>query len=495
VVEEQIEQIERWELHSGTWLRDRASETWRFAATRDGTAADPKLPLQDLACLVGARRQTADGEWFPPEFNYSQQTGVPLRMPVLALNSTWVPPFGASVQSRANSVTGGLRQTPLMLQLARASERSETAPPDRTLPPLPPGQYRFVADKFDANCPILIAVEPEKGNVFALMPESKSWMTLERRAGASWAQRLRNPRGWRTELVYTDDHATAYCPCATGLAAITPSAIGLSYAVEYAGEAPAIGGPVAWGGEVWVPVQGKGHTVHLVGKVHGTARHIVLPTRGPAPPHGFEAPVFDDLHVNWPCDEGQLVLRQGPDGDKQCDWIAWPERVKPLFAMGCPYVSPTGTFWQLCRTKDDGRFEYVQMDRPEPEAEPTDGLRLCTGRVGYRGTLRIDAAPWAEAPPAEYESTEIVAPLLESTHDGAVVGLRMDAPHGVPALLHAKNEPRHAVLQVEVQGRTAVPFGTIDVTKPWLALPFVHDGHLWVDHPDLPQVAGWKLGQ
>jgi hypothetical protein len=162
--------------------------------------------------------------------------------------------------------------------------------------------------------------------------------------------------------------------------------------------------------------------------------------------------------------------------------------------MGCPYLSPTGTFWQLCRRDDDGGFEYVQMARAAPEAATIDALRLCTGRICYRGTLRIDGDPWRAVQPSDEASTEIVVPLLESAHDGAVVGLRMEAPHGVLALLHAKNEPRHAVLQVEVQGRPAVPFATLEVKRPWLALLFVHHGHLWADHPDLPQALGWKLG-
>jgi hypothetical protein len=196
--------------------------------------------------------------------------------------------------------------------------------------------------------------------------------------------------------------------------------------------------------------------------------------------------------VNWPCDEGQLVLRLDAHGDKQCDWIPWPEKVKPLFAMGWPYRPPTGTFWQLCRRNDDGRFEYVQMASAAPKAAPIDALRLCMGHACYRGALRIEGDPWRAAQ-ADDASTEIVAPLLESAHDGAVVGLRMDAPHGVLALLHARNEPLRAVLQIEVQGRQAVPFGTLDVKSPWLTQLFVHDGHLWVDHPDLPQVLGWKL--
>jgi hypothetical protein len=83
--------------------------------------------------------------------------------------------------------------------------------------------------------------------------------------------------------------------------------------------------------------------------------------------------------------------------------------------------------------------------------------------------------------------------MLESARDGAVVGLRMAAPQGVLALLHASDEPRRAVLQVEVQGHYAVPFGTLNVKRPWLMQLFVHDGHLWVSHPELPQAVGWKL--
>jgi len=455
---------------------------------------DPRLPAQDVAGLVGARREATGGEWFPPDFNYSQQTGVPLRATIPTLDSPWVPPSGASALPGATPLSRGSRQTPLPLALARAHERSANGQPDRALPPLPPGHYRFVVDKFDVACPTLVAVEPEQGQLFVLLPESESWIALERTAGTSWAQKLRNPRGWRTELVHAHGHATAYCPSATGLAAITPSAIGLSYAVEYAGEGPAIGGPVAWRGEIWSPVLGKGHVVHLVGKPHGASRHIVLPTHAPAPQHGFEEPVFDDAHVNWPCDEGQLVLRFDASGDKQCEWIGWPERTRPLFAMGRPYRAPSGTFWQLCRRQDDGRFGYVQMARAVAQAAPIDALRLCTGRACYRGTLRIDGDPWRAAPAADVASMEIVAPLRESAHDGAVVGLRIDAPHGVLALLHGGDEPRRAVLQVEVPGQPAVQFGTLDVRRPWLALLFVHHGHLWVTHPDLPQAIGWTLG-
>jgi hypothetical protein len=491
------EQFEPWELGSGTWLRDRLSEEWRLVATRAGAVVNRSVPAPDVARLIEARRDPTTGEWFPPDFKFSAHTGAPLRATIPTLESSWVPPFGESALLGAEHPARGLKRTPVSLALARAQERSASGQPDRTLPPLPRGQYRFVVDRFDVACPTLIAVEPEQGNLFVLLPESKQWMPLEGTAGTSWAHRLRNSRGWRMELVHAHGHATAYCPSATGLAAITPSVFGLRYAIEYAGEGPALGGPVAWGREIWMPMLGKGDTVHLVGKPHRAAghMHIVLPTQVPVPLHGFEAPVFNDLHVTWPCDEGQMVLRLDADGEKQADWIAWPEQVKPIFAIGCPYMQNDGTFWQLCRRNDDdGRFDYVQMAGASPEAVPLDALHLCTGRVCYCGTSRVDDGPWRESQAGDDASAEIVLPLLESAHDRAVVGLRMEAPHGMPALLNAGNQPSRAILQVEVQGRPAVSFGAIAVKRPWLALLFVHDGHLWVHHPDLAQALGWKLG-
>lgn len=486
------EQIERWELRSGTWLRHRATGTWCLAALRDGTAVDPGLPPQDVACLAGASREPATGERLPPDFNYSPRTGAPLDF-AITLDPPWVPPFGASALPGVKSASHGLRQTPLPLALARAHGRSAGDPPDRTLPPLPPGQYRFVAGRFGAACPTLLAVEPERGSLLVLLPESRSWSALGRIEGASWGQRLRNPRGWRMEVVEVHGHATAYCPSAAGLAAITPNVIGLGYAIAHAGDGPALGGPVAWGAELWAPVLGKGHVVQLVGWAPGAASHIVLPTHAPVPHHGFEAPVFDDAHVVWPCDEGRLVLQRDAAGGGQCRWIAWPSHARPLFAIGCPHRADSGAFWQPCRRDDDGSFAFVGMANAEAEAIPVDALRLCTGRSGYAGTWRIDGEPWRPTSTPEEDSTDVVLPLLESLHDGAVLGLRIEAPHGVPALLHGQREPRRAVLQVELQGQPATAFGTLHVRKPWLALPFVHDGHLWVDHPDLPQVAGWEL--
>jgi hypothetical protein len=288
--------------------------------------------------------------------------------------------------------------------------------------------------------------------------------------------------------------ATLYFPTARGLAAVTPTLIGLSYAVKYFGAGPALGGPVAWAGQVWLPVLGKKGVVNLVGKPRAAAKPIVLPTTAPAPKNGFEAPVFDPLHVIWPSEEGQLIVRLDQNGKKETDWIAWPDGLRPTFSLGCPYLSRSGSFWQLCSRGQNESLEYVQMGKLGPERAAVDAPRLGTGHISYRKEQRIGGEPWREpAHVSDGESSEIVVPLIESELERAVVGLRVDAPQGVLALLEADGDRHRAVLQVQAENRADVLFGTLSVTRPWLASLFVYDAHLWVYHPELSQPLGWKL--
>jgi hypothetical protein len=362
------------------------------------------------------------------------------------------------------------------------------------LPALPFGQYRFLVHKFDVASPALMAIESDQGHLLLFLSESKTWIPLEPSTDAILAEGLKNSRGWRMEVVEGARSATLYLPTARGLAVVTPTLIGLSYAVEYFGQGPALGGPVAWAGEVWLPVLGEQGVVNLLAKPRGAGPPIVLPTNAPAPKNGFEAPVFDSLHVIWPSEEGQLVVRLDEDGEKKTDWIAWPEGLRPMFSLGCPYQSITGFFWQLCWRGRDQPLDYVQMGKPSPERVAIDAPRLGTGHISYKKGQRIESDPWRQ-PIHVFDGapSEVVVPLIESELGRAVVGLRIDAPQGVLALLESTEATHRAVLQLQAQNRPDVLFGTLSVTRPWLASLFVYDAYLWVYHPELPQALGWRL--
>jgi hypothetical protein len=491
------EQIESWQLRSGTWHRNPRSETWRLAKTPNGTVANARLSIQDVGRMIGAKRDISSGQWFPSDFSYSPQTGAPLHVTITCLDSPWVPPFGASALFDISvPLARGLRQTPARLILARSRNgRSDPASnADRTLPALPPGRYRFLVHKFDVASPTLMAIESEHGKLFILLPDSKTWIPLEHPTGTIPAKGLKNSRAWRMEVVEGARCATLYFPTTSGLAAVTPSLIGLSYAAGYFGEGRALGGPVAWAGEVWLPVLANKGVVNLVGKPRGAAKPIVLPTRFPAPQNGFEAPVFDPLHVIWPSEEGQLIVRLDQNGKKATDWVDWPDGLKPAFELGCPYLSRSGSFSQLCWRGQDDSLEYVEMGKPSLKRVPVEAPRLGTGHISYEKTQRIEGEPWREpANVLDGASSEVVLPLIESEAERAVVGLRIEAPQGVIALLESDQVRHRAVLQLQAENRADVLFGTISVTRPWLTSLFVYDAHLWVYHPELPQALGWKL--
>jgi hypothetical protein len=488
------EQTETWQLRSGTWYRDPKSERWRLATAANGTVANAKLSTQDVGRMIRAKRDASSGQWFPSDFDYSPRTGARLHVTITCLDSPWIPPFGASALSDITSpLARGLRQTPARLMLAQSNRRSAANDADRTLPVLPPGQYRFLVHKFDVASPTLMAMELEHRNLLVLLPESQTWVPLEGPTSGILAEGLKNSRGWRMEVVEEARCATLYLPTASGLAAVTPTLIGLSYAVEYFGKGLALGGPVAWAGEVWLPVLGKKGLVNLVGKPRGAAKPIVLPTSAPAPKNGFEAPVFDPLHVIWPSEEGQLIVRLDPNGKKDADWIAWPDRLRPTFSFGCPYLSRSGSFWQLCWRGQNESLEYVQMGKLGPDRAAIDAPRLCTGHISYKKAQRIEGDPWRQPERAfDGASSEVVVPLIESELERAVIGLRIGAPQGVLALL-ASQERHCAVLQLQTENRADVLFGTLTVTRPWLSSLFVYEAHLWVYHPELSQALGWKL--
>jgi len=484
---------ESWPLRSGMWHRD-AGGRWRLAATPGGSLVHARLPEQDLGRMIGASRDLSTGQWFPSDFSYSPQTGVALQITIPSLDSPWVPPFGtASLADLARPSGRGLRQTSAPLALVRSQGQLDPASAaDQTLPSLPPGEYRFLVLKFDVASPTLMAIELEQGFLLVLLPESKTWMPLEGPAGAMLAAGLKDCRAWRMEVVKAAHHVALYLPTVRGLAVVTPSVIGLSYSVDLVGMGCALGGPVAWAGEVWLPVLGDEGQVDLVGRPAGSGPASVLHTSVRAPRDGFEAPVFDAQHVIWPSEEGQLVLRLGQDGNRRQEWIAWPEGLHPAFALGCPYQSLYGFFWQLC-SKGNDEFEYVEMGTLGAERVAVDAPRLSTGHVSYRNGQRIVGDPWKEPTRgAGAASSHVVVPLIESDPARAVVGLRMDAPQGILALL-ASGEPHRAVLQLQGEDGAEVRFGALNVTRPWRATLFVYDAHLWVYHRELPQALGWRL--
>lgn len=489
------EATEYWPLGSGGWHRRPATEDWQLDTLSDGTPIDGRLAVADLCAFLGSSTD-GSGKWFPPEFSFHPSTGVRLhKQPTQG--GKWIPPFGGSPQHDLSKPSArGLRRTKTALHLSRISQGKRleaTSEPAKTLPGLPPGQYRFVADSLDARLTVLIAVGVSHGTLHLLLPASMQWIALVQGGNGILAESSLRDHAWGMEILSQTNGSVLYLPTDAGLASVKVQTCKLTYDVEYHGSGRALGAPAAWAGEVWVPLQDKSDRVHLLGVAPGK-KDVLLTTAVPTPAFGFEAPILDSRMIIWPCAEGQLIIRVNQDGAETTEWLEWPLGLVPNFALGSPYLSTNGSFWQPCWHETEARIEYVQLGRKNPERIAVDAPRIGTGYISYKKNQRIKGDPWREPESAdEGSSADVIFPLIESDTDATTVGLRIAAPEGVLHLLDDEMHRHRAILQVQADNSPDLEFGMLMIPKPWLTTLFVFDEHLWVYHPDLPKVSGWKL--
>jgi hypothetical protein len=290
------------------------------------------------------------------------------------------------------------------------------------------------------------------------------------------------------ELLQQGTATTLVLPTLAGLAVVKPDALSLRYSVAYLGGGPALGAPIFWSGEVWAPVRSPPSGLALV-----SATGTVVPLALPAAIESFAPPIADARQIVWPCEQGQLVVRKGADGVPEVSWVEWPPSVTPRFEFGCPYLSRSGSFWQIAWDDAAGAFVFVQMGRPQPEVHSTSSPRFCTGSFSYLQGQRIKGDPWLDPEHAyDANSDEVVIPLVESARQAAVLGLVVETTTGVTALLESKERQR-AELQYQADNSPDIRFFTLLVARPWQARVFVYDQRLWLYHPDLPEADGWDL--
>ena len=499
-------QAEEWELGSGVWRRGSDSEGWVPVARADGKRLADRLSPSERLTLVrtatSARAAAGGPIHFPAEFVFSPDTGERLTTAPISASAPWLPPCGAQPIRSGSSESldaRGLRQTAFDITLTQRprsgsqSRRSATDDPDRSIPAPPPGQYEFAVGRFGTDVDVLLAVEPEKGALFVWLPIGKRWEPLSHDGGGFLAETSVQATQWRAELLQDGAHAILFLPTIAGLAIVRPDCLALSLSVIYLGSGAAVGAPVLWGGEAWAPMRDASGAITVIAVSSSGQPLRTQLTSIQAPEAALGAPVCDAQQLIWPSKDGQLVVRKGPDGSAQCTWVAWPANVGPAFSFGCPYLSATGRFWQLCWSGRDESYVYVQMGRSGGEVMSTSSPTLCTGRRSYKMATRLSGDPWLDPSDTnDASSNDVVIPIFESTKHGAVLGLVVEAEGGVASLLESKDR-RRAVVQIQSDNSADTRFQTLIVSMPWRTRAFVSDGCLWIYHPDLPVIMGTEL--
>jgi hypothetical protein len=497
---------EDWHLASGIWRRDSASDRWLPVVRANGHQVSDRLSPQERLELVNTaksgRSSGAGPASYPAEFVFSPDNGERLTPTSFPASAPWTPPSGAPLgRPRTGQVSEarGLRQTTRDFKVTQRprsgnkSRREATDDPDRTIAAPPPGQYELAVGRFATDCDVLVAIEPERGAMFVWLPIAKNWEPLVHDGGGLLAEASVPSAQWTAELLQDGDDTILCLPTNVGLAVVRPDCLALTFSVSYLGDGSALGSPVLWGSEVWAPVRQAGGAIALlaVAKTGQPVRTQVSSI--PAPNEAFGEPVCDAQQIIWPSQSGQLVVRKGPDGAAQPTWVEWPSDTQPKFGFGSPYLSTTGRFWQLCWSRRNESYAYVQMGRTGAEIFPTNAPALCTGRRSYKLAARMKGDPWMDPPDAsDSSSNDIVVPLLESSMQGAVLGLVVDAERGVTALLES-NERQRAVVQFQSDHSADVQFQTLIVAMPWRTRVAVYDGCVWMYHPDLQVIVGTEL--
>lgn len=485
-----------WRLGSGVWERNANAQGFTLSQTAFGYAPAASLSTDDLACWLqaGLASGTAAG-LHPPEFRYCVDSGEELRRPAAkADGGIWIPPFGtSSLVQRAARTAMGLRQTSLSVSLSRRRERRADSDPDVTRPLPPPGDYEFFSVPAGTNVPVLLALDPSKGMLCAWLPRTQKWESMEHDGGGLLAvTRLGRP-SWRCEVSQTESGCLMFLPSEEGLACVRPDAVGLVFRARYVGGEPAIGAPLRFGDQVWVPLRGRSGQLKFVSAdLQGEPGEVIDLPDLPTEMGSLQAPLTDGRLAIWPAESGQLVLRKQASGAIECGFIPWPTGLHPAFEFGSPFLSRDGSLWQLCFDTAAGTYVYLQLGIERPEREPTTAPRLCTGGYNFRFAAKFRTAPWLEPEHGDDSATdEVVLPLLESTASSSVLGVKLTSTDALANVLASSERIRVELVLDDDTSQTS--FHSLSVAEPWRLRFFVHEDYLWAYHPLLNRLDGWGL--
>ena len=479
-----------WPLKSGVWRINSPAEGFSLRLTALGHIP-PSIPTSDLQHLfAGGISDSQPGAVFPPEFSFSPFTGNALLTRSAKAAPPWVGPFGNTPASdRPFRSARGLRQAAISPKLSPIFRTAEGSA-DRSIGVPPPGAYEFVSLPFGSSAPTLLAIEAAKGVLFSYMEGTAHWQAIEHEKGGILAETGIDRTDWRCEAVTDGFTSRVFLSTSSGLACLVPDVPGAVFSVTYTGEAEAVGAPIQFGDYIWAPVvtpQG----LRFVSMTLAGAPGPVLDLTTHCPDIGrIHAPITDSRSAIWLSESGQILLRKLPTGELTALCYPWPNKVTPAFDFGSPYLSREGNLWQLCFDEVANTYAYLQLGVEDIPRQHTDAPRLCTGTINYRFANKFKNDPWIE-PEFGVDGSKVVIPILESTDNELVFGLRLETTAGLADVLNSE-DPLRAVLQVD-EASNVVDFYTFAVAKPWNVRFFVHGGTLWLYHTQLRQIVGWDL--
>lgn len=483
---------QEWALPSGTWSSDDDGGDFKQVSTRQGHALESWAQE-----LVPMSIDGATGAVFPPEFKFHPLTGAELHVQSVSPDQPrWIPPCGNSQEVEKGKVRG-LRQTPQALVLRGSKDRKGTDHAEHGIPKPGTGDFEFFSVPCASLKPILLAMEPARGQLFAWSGSEPQWMLVTHAHNLVLSEcRQVSDDGWRAEVVVSADEFSSivFAPSNDGLAAIRVDVPALVFDVTYLGGAASVGSPILFADHIWAPVRKLGEPLRLISSNEkGELVHDIV-VQGAGMPQVFgrmQAPVTDARRAFWMCDEGYVLLERTSDGSCVASFVRWPSDLVPSFQFGAPYLANNGDLWQICWCAEGNQYEYINLMGAHVQRQVASRPLMCTGSMSYRYVQRVTDDPWYEPEHGvDGGQTQHILPVLESSTSKAVLGLRVSAAGSLKDLLESAGKvPAELVCDAGV----LTAFDSMSVRDPWRMRFFVHDKKLWAFHLDLQQILGWEL--
>ena len=480
-----------WPLASGSWIVKADKGEIRLDRTAAGSAVAASVSSADIAQIMKMRGAPGSPSLFPPEFNYSPFDGAELA-PNAAAGAAWVAPSGARpINSGAMPEAVGLKRTHLALPADRLRRHAADSEADIEMNVPPPGHYEFFSGTFGTVESVLLALDAGKGALFGWLPASKQWQLLNGIGSRLLSESTLPVHAWRAEMAQ-GFHSRIFIPTDHGLAMLVPELPSLQFKIDYRGNAPVVGAPVAFDGQVWAPIRHDDGVVQFVfASVDGVAG-APLRVDGRWTLGEVGAPSAYGRMAVWPGANGQLRLQKTMDGSASATFLEWQPGLVPHFEFGCTHRSRSGALWQLCFDNNLDSYVYVRLGVDLHEQVPALSPRICSGTINYRFAVKHKTDPWVEPEHGDDGAANtVVVPLLEVGERSAVVALRIDSKAGLSQLLNSSERLR-ALLVFDDENNEMV-FHTIVVHKPWELRLFMHNNFLWAYHPEMSHILGWDV--
>jgi hypothetical protein len=315
-----------------------------------------------------------------------------------------------------------------------------------------------------------------------------SWLRIEPEDGAAelvftvsdfyWLRAIQ-PRAGDVALVPTDH----------GLFRLSINPVRGSYRTTAILAKPLVAAPGQVGDVVGCLCQSDGHTVLWSLKTRDSAEQLQLLDAN-VPKSGWSKPVAYNGRLIWLHLEGHLVWKPG----SPAEWLRWESNWEPRFEYGGPVLSRDGRLWLL--GKDETGYSFANLGSRNISVMRADGARTGFGNFVFRLGHQVLDNPWdAENVEDENDYNALVLPLLlvhsadRRNRSGLV--LKFENFNSMASDVIAGNAERDVKLQWI--GLQTWNLDRMRVSNPQNFSTFVYDNHLWIHHPDLSQMRGWKF--